>query len=94
MSDKDLIIERSQVEQGDDPSVTLEEAMAMLPEGEEVRVFRDTILEVVDEMWERCKVANLLERGNPQRAGGLPAGMGFGLVAFDTANTPVFIETK
>jgi hypothetical protein len=79
----------------DDDVVTLtyDEAVALLPEGERVHTFVNPAGMLVGADWDRAEVLALLRAGRPERSGEQATAMGHGIVAF-RASGPVFIETR
>jgi hypothetical protein len=74
--------------------LTYEQAVAMLPDGEQVHTFLDGGLALIGADWDREQVLALLRTGAPEMSGEQATAMGHGLVAFRPDAGPVFIETR
>ena len=77
----------------DDYRLTYEQAVAMLPDGEQVHTFLDGGLALIGADWDREDVLALLRDGRPELSGEQATAMKHGLVAFRPTG-PVFIETR
>lgn len=80
--------------------LTYDEAVAMLPEGDEIHTFISGGMMLIGADWSRESVLELLKTGKPEKSGEMAAGMGHGLVAFRDVREngdlydPLFIKTK
>ena len=76
--------------------LTYDEAVALLPDGEEIHTFLSTpIGALVGADWERAKILELLRDTDCREVTGPSAqSMGHGLAAYRADGVPVFIETR
>lgn len=86
---------RAAVPPGDDEdySLTYEQAVAMLPDGEQVHAILDGDIALIGADWDRADVLALLRDGRPEVSGQQAAASGHGMVAFPPLG-PVFIATR
>ena len=73
--------------------LTYEQAVALLPEGDEIHTYLSDDNVLVGADWDRDSVLDLLREGAPELAGPAATKAGHGLVAF-RADGPVFIATQ
>jgi hypothetical protein len=74
--------------------LTYDDAVALLPDGDEIRTFLDGGLALIGADWPRADVLALLESTERREVTGPAAqAMGHGLAAFRDGD-PVFIETR
>jgi hypothetical protein len=73
--------------------LTTEEALAMLPDGEYVHVFKNPNGMLVGCDWDRSDVVDLITRAGAELSGDIATRMGHGIVCFE-GNSPAFIATK
>ena len=76
--------------------LSYEDAVAMLPDGEQVHTILGGGLALIGADWDREHVLGLLLTGTPELSGEQATAMGHGLVAFRDGDRsePVFIETR
>ena len=74
-------------------SVAFDDAVAMLPDGDEIHTFRNTANILIGADWSRKTLIEWLKEHRTELSGPMAAGMGHGLVGFDGAG-PLFIATK
>jgi hypothetical protein len=79
--------------------LTYDEAVALLPEGDEIHTFVNPGGMLVGADWGRTKVLELLKTGAPELSGEMATNMGHGVVAWrnvdgDDRSDPIFIATK
>lgn len=73
--------------------LTYEQAIAMLPDGEEIHTFRNFPMGLIGADWDREGLLEAIKTGSPQIGGKTCRELGHGLVIF-TGDEPLFIETK
>lgn len=74
--------------------LTYDEAVAMLPEGDQIHTYLNPALSVmIGADWPRSAVLDLLRTGKPEIAGLEATRIHHGLVAW-SGEQPVFVETK
>jgi hypothetical protein len=80
---------------GGDPEygLTYGQALAMLPDGDEIHAFTNPAGMLVGADWDRSDVLALLRTGRPELSGDQATAMGHGLVAF-RGDVPVFFATR
>jgi hypothetical protein len=77
-------------------TLSYDDAVALLPGGEEVHTFLDGGVALIGADWDRDAVLALLRDGSPELSGPAAAGIGHGIVAFRNGDRrqPVFVATK
>jgi hypothetical protein len=74
--------------------VTYDEAVAMLPDGDSIHTFIESMSGVLlGADWERDEILKVLKAGEPERTGPAASGMNHGLAVI-TPGRRLFIETK
>ena len=75
--------------------LTYDEAVALLPDGDEVHAFLSMGGMLIGADWERGKILELLRESDRREVTGPAAqSMGHGLAAFRADGVPVFIATR
>ena len=75
--------------------LTYDEAVALLPDGDEIHTFLDGGIALVGAHWPRQQILDLLRSTDRREVTGPAAqSMGHGLAAFGPGGEPVFIATK
>ena len=83
--------EHPQTVEGRQP-LTLDEAVAMLPEGDDIHTFRGAGGFMLGADWSRREVIAVMAECGPALSGPMATAMGHGLVIHDPK--PLFIETR
>lgn len=73
--------------------LTFDQAVAMLPDGDEIHTFRSNGFALLGTDWPRAQILEAIRNGKPELAGPLATSMGHGLLVH-TAGVPLFIEVK
>lgn len=75
--------------------LTMEQAEAMLPDGDDIHTFRDTNGRgpLIGADWSRANILEALRTKKPELSGELATKMDHGIVFFDEYG-PVFVATK
>lgn len=80
------------------PELTKEEAIAMLPPGEEIHTFRDAVADGTGVLFgadaRREAILRKIQAFPCYRAGPGATGMGHGLCISDIADMPLFVQTE
>lgn len=75
--------------------LTPDEAIALLPEGDEVHTFIQSGAMLIGADWPRGDVVELITaRGGASRSGPMATSMSHGLVVERSGDRPLFIETR
>lgn len=93
-----LVNERFEIIDGQ--HLTYDEAVALLPDGDDIHTFVNPGGMLMGADWDRGDVLDLLKTGKPELSGGMAESMGHGIVAWrevnekeDWVKDPVFIQT-
>ena len=81
----------------DEPEfLTYDEAVALLPDGDQIHTYLDGGLALIGADWDRAAVLALLREAEPEIEVTGPAAqsMGHVMAAYQADGTPVFIETR
>lgn len=73
--------------------LTPEQAVAMLPDGDDIHTFRQGGPCLIGADWQRCDIINLINAFTPELAGEQATAMGHGLCIIDNRG-PLWIKTK
>lgn len=73
--------------------LSLDEAVALLPDGDDIHAFVNPAGILVGADWKRGRILDLLRNGKPELSGTEATASGHGIVAF-REDGPVFIETR
>jgi len=75
--------------------LTYDEAVALLPDGDDIHTFLDGGIALIGADWDRAAILLLLENTERREVTGPAAqSMGHGLAAYRADGKPVFIETR
>ena len=77
-------------------TLTYDEAVALLPDGERIHTFLDGGTALIGANWDRADILALLREAGPEIEATGPAArsVGHGLAAYRPDGVPVFIETR
>lgn len=73
--------------------ISLQEAEAMLPEGDDIHTFRNSSFMLIGADWRRKAILAAIKKHGVELSGPMATRMDHGLVLFDE-NGPLFIATK
>lgn len=74
-------------------TLTFDEAVAMLPDGDTIHTFLSGGMALIGADWKREDILELLKIGKPELSGENATNLGHGIVAW-LRSQPLFIETR